>query len=55
VVSHDLKTENGHWLPTDAPGLGISVNEEAARKYPFQQEIMASSSARAADGAILDW
>ena len=55
VVSHDLKTENGYWLPTDTPGLGISVNEEAAQKYPFQQEIMASSTARAADGGILDW
>ena len=42
-------------LPTETPGLGISVNEEAARKHPFEQEIMASSTARAADGAILDW
>jgi galactonate dehydratase len=55
VVQHSLKTENGYWLPTDAPGLGIEVNEEAARKYPFQQEVVHALSIRAHDNAILDW
>lgn len=55
VVQHDLKTEDGYWLKCDAPGLGISVDEEAARKYPFKQEIIHASTARARDGAILDW
>lgn len=55
VVRHQLKTENGYWLKTEAPGLGIEVNEREAAKHPFKQEIPASSVARAADGAILDW
>jgi galactonate dehydratase len=55
VVQHSLKTENGHWLITDAPGLGIEVNESAAAKHPFQQEVIHALTARAHDGAILDW
>jgi galactonate dehydratase len=55
VVQHDLKTENGHWLPTTSPGLGIEVNEEAAKKHPFKQEVMHATTVRAHDGAILDW
>ena len=55
VVSHQLKTENGHWLPVDAPGLGIEVDEESAAKHPFRQEAFATDAARASDGAILDW
>ncbi len=55
VVKHDLRTEDGHWLPTDAPGLGIEVDEDQARRHPFKQEVMHSLTARAADGAILDW
>ena len=55
VVQHDLKTENGYWLPTDAPGLGIEVNEINAKKYPFKQEVLHSLTAVAHDGAVLDW
>jgi len=55
VVKHDLKSEKGHWAKTEAPGLGIEVNETEAAKHPFKQETFATSVARAADGAILDW
>jgi galactonate dehydratase len=55
VVRSSLKTENGYWLPTQAPGLGIEVDEEQARKHPFQQEVMHSTTIRAEDGAVLDW
>jgi len=55
VVRSSLKTENGYWLPTEAPGLGIEIDEEQARKHPFQQEVMHPSGIRAADGAVLDW
>jgi galactonate dehydratase len=55
VVQHDLQTENGYWLKTEAPGLGIEVNEEAAKKHPFQQEVIHATTVRAHDGAILDW
>jgi galactonate dehydratase len=55
VVKSQLRTENGHWLPCEAPGLGIEVDEQAAAKHPFQQEVMHSLTVRAADGAVLDW
>jgi galactonate dehydratase len=55
VVKRGLKMENGYWIKTEAPGLGIEVDEAEAAKHPFQQETFATSVARAADGAILDW
>jgi len=54
-VQHSLETRDGYWLKTETPGLGVSVNEKEAAKYPFRQEVMDSSTIRAADGAILDW
>jgi galactonate dehydratase len=55
VVRHELKTENGYWLPCEAPGLGVEVDEAAAAKFPFQQEVIHATTVRARDGAILDW
>ncbi len=55
VVQSSLVTENGYWLPSTAPGLGIEVNESAAARHPFKQEVIHALNARAHDGAILDW
>jgi galactonate dehydratase len=55
VVKHSLKSEAGFWLPADAPGLGIDIDETAAAKHPFRQEVLHSTTVRAHDGAILDW
>jgi galactonate dehydratase len=55
VVKSDLRFEHGYWLPCEAPGLGIEVNEQAAKRHPFKQEVMHSTTVRAFDGAILDW
>jgi len=55
VVKHSLKREAGFWLPTEAPGLGIEIDETAAVKHPFKQEVLHSTTVRAHDGAILDW
>jgi galactonate dehydratase len=55
VVEHALETKDGFWLPSESPGLGIEVNEAAAAKHPFKQEVMHSTTIRAQDGAILDW
>ena len=54
VVSSSLKTEDGYWLPTEAPGLGIEVNEAEAAKHPFVQEPL-TGAVYAPDGAVLDW
>jgi galactonate dehydratase len=55
VVRHSLETRGGYWLPTAAPGLGIEIDEAAAARHPFQQEVMHPTTVRAHDGAILDW
>jgi galactonate dehydratase len=55
VVKHSLKSENGYWLPTDTPGLGIEIDERAAARHPFQQEVLHPTTVRAHDNAILDW
>jgi galactonate dehydratase len=54
VVESSLRTENGYWLPSDAPGLGVTVNEAAAARHPFQRELSVSV-VYAGDGAVLDW
>ena len=55
VVKSSLKMENGYWLMTGDPGLGIEVDEVAAKKHPFQQEVIHPMTVRAHDGAVLDW
>jgi galactonate dehydratase len=55
VVRHSLETRDGYWLKSEKPGLGVEVDEQEAAKHPFQQEVMHSTTIRAADGAILDW
>jgi galactonate dehydratase len=54
VVESSLRTENGYWLPTASPGLGVEVNERAAARRPFAQEPI-TSAVYAPDGAVLDW
>ena len=39
--------------PNTKPGLGITINEKAVKKHPFQQEIVLREFNR--DGAVTDW
>jgi len=55
VVRHTLQSEAGYWLPNDTPGLGIDVDETAAARHPFEQEVIHAMTVRAHDGAVLDW
>ncbi|MDE3178888.1 MAG: galactonate dehydratase [Acidobacteriota bacterium] len=55
VVRHSLETHGGYWQKSEAPGLGVAVNETEAAKHPFKQEVMHPATIRARDGAILDW
>lgn len=55
VVKSELETVDGYWLPSEAPGLGIDVDEAAAARHPFEQEIIHATSIRAPDNAVLDW
>ncbi len=54
VVQADLRSEEGHWLPPEKPGLGVEVNEAEALKHPFQQEVMEQLTFHA-DGSVAEW
>ena len=40
VMPGALRVENGYALPSESPGLGLDINEEAAAKYPYQRAYM---------------
>jgi len=44
---------NGYLYVSDAPGLGVDVNEELAAKYPYERAYLPMT--RRADGAMMDW
>jgi galactonate dehydratase len=54
VVQADLRSEQGHWLPPEKPGLGVEVNEAEARKHPFEPEVMEQLTFHA-DGSVAEW
>ena len=53
VIEHDLRTEDGYLLPTQGPGLGIDLNEEAALAHPYSPE--EPTHLRREDGSVTDW
>lgn len=55
IVSEGFQVErNGRIVrPGNRPGLGIEINEEAVKKYPFQQELPQLVFYR--DGSVGDW
>ncbi len=44
---------DGYLNVSDTPGLGTDINEEAAKKYPYQRAYLPVT--RRADGSVLDW
>ena len=50
-----IRMVDGAWTIPEAPGLGVEVNETAAAKHPFEQEIFHTRHAVIADGTIVDW
>ena len=55
VVRHPMVLRDGCWDVPEAPGLGVEVDEDAAAKHPFEQEVIPAAEAVAADGSIVDW
>ena len=53
VIEHDFRTEDGYLLRSDAPGLGIDLNEEAAASYPHTGS--EPPHLRREDGSVQDW
>ncbi len=55
VMQHPMVMKDGYWQVPTGPGLGVELNEAAAAKHPFEQEIIPASEAVDGDGAVLDW
>lgn len=54
IVETKINRERGYWLPPDTPGLGIEVDERAAPKHPFEQEILQQMTFLE-DGSVAEW
>jgi galactonate dehydratase len=52
---YPLKLVNGSWEVPQAPGLGIEIDEVAAARHPFAQEIIPATESVLADGRIANW
>ncbi|HEX2915402.1 MAG TPA: enolase C-terminal domain-like protein, partial [Chloroflexia bacterium] len=50
VITGGCRVENGYTNPPEAPGLGVDINEEAARKYPYRRAYM--PTVRRVDGTM---
>ena len=53
VFPHAYTFSNGYMHPGDAPGLGVTLNEELAAKHPYQRAYL--PVARLLDGTLTDW
>jgi galactonate dehydratase len=52
---YPLKLVDGSWEVPEAPGLGIEIDEVAAARHPFAQEIIPATESVLADGRIANW
>ena len=53
VFKHDIRVENGAAFVSDAPGLGIEFDEEAAAAFPYKRSYLPVS--RLEDGTMWHW
>ena len=53
VVTTPIRVVDGHVSLPERPGLGIEVDEVAAARHPFEQEVLMQPYHR--DGAVADW
>ena len=53
VVTTPIPVVDGHVSLPEGPGLGIEVDEVAAARHPFAQEVLMQPYHR--DGAVADW
>ena len=53
VVTTPIRVVDGHVSLPEGPGLGIEVDEVAAARHPFAQEVLMQPLHR--DGAVADW
>ncbi|MGJ8679310.1 D-mannonate dehydratase ManD [Paraglaciecola sp.] len=53
LFKHDYRVENGMAYMSDAPGLGIEFDEDAATEYPYKRSYLPVS--RLEDGTLWNW
>jgi galactonate dehydratase len=53
--AYPLKLVDGSWAVPDAPGLGIEIDETAAARHPFEQEVIPALDSILSDGRIANW
>ena len=53
VIPGAPEAKDGYLTVSDAPGLGCDINEELAKKYPYQRAYL--PMARRLDGSLQDW
>lgn len=53
VFKQDVRVENGMAYVSEAPGLGIDFDEEAAKEYPYKRSYLPVS--RLEDGTLWHW
>jgi L-alanine-DL-glutamate epimerase-like enolase superfamily enzyme len=53
VIHADMRLEAGNLYSGGSPGLGVELDEEAARAYPFRQPGL--RVLRREDNSVSDW
>lgn len=53
--AYPLDLVDGFWRAPEAPGLGIEIDEAAAARHPFEQEIIPAMEAGLSDGTVAHW
>lgn len=53
VFTHDMRLDDGMVYISDAPGLGVEFDEDAASKYPYKRSYLPVS--RLEDGTLWNW
>jgi mannonate dehydratase len=53
VFPHGYRFEDGYLLPSEAPGLGVDIDEELAAQYPYRP--MSLPVNRLEDGSMHSW
>lgn len=53
VFLHAHSFRDGYLHPGEVPGLGVSIDEELAAKYPYERAYLPVN--RLTDGAVFDW
>ena len=53
IFPHDMRLEDGMVYVSDAPGLGVDFDENAAQEYPYKRSYLPVS--RLEDGTMWNW